>query len=161
MDFMLLFCHRLGHNPVYKTRTMASNALIPLVSFEKAEEIVSKILQNMSSSGESGHVNQNAIHGSLLQLAKLMSKWSSLPLVKINVHSLLLQILRKGLWVMTHGGINPISQKVLLGIVVMFLKCQQIEGMYQSISMIIYIACIKIQYTGIFLSRICTPSIKY
>lgn len=108
---------------------MASNALIPLVSFEKADETVNKILQNISSCNEGNNIiNQNAVHGSLLQLAKLMSKWSSLSFVKINVNALLLQILHKGFWVMTHNGINPISQKVLLDIFVMFLNSQQMKG---------------------------------
>ena len=111
---------------------MASNALIPLVSFEKADETVNQILQNISSRSSSEDndaiINQNAVHGSLLQLAKLMSKWSSLSFVKIDVNSLLLQILRKGLWVIKHAGINPISRKVLLDIFVMFLRSQRVEG---------------------------------
>ena len=111
---------------------MASNALIPLVSFEKADETVNQILQNISSRSSSEDnaviINQNAVHGSLLQLAKLMSKWSSLSFVKIDVNSLLLQILSKGLWVTKHAGINPISRKVLLDILVMFLRSQRVEG---------------------------------
>lgn len=124
---IIFLSHRLGQNPVYKTRTMASNALIPLVSFEKADETVIRILQNIFSCSKEA-INQNAVHGSLLQLAKLMSKWSSLSFVKIDVNSLLIQILRKGSWVMIHNGINPISRKVLLDIFAMFLKSQQIEG---------------------------------
>ena len=109
---------------------MASNALVPLVSFEKAKETVEKILHNISHfrDGKKQKINQNAIHGSLLQLAKLMSKWCALPLVKINVGPLFTCILRNALWVMeTNVEVSPISKKVLLDILVMYLTSKHVE----------------------------------
>ena len=116
-----VYLFSLSGNPVYKTRTMAANALVPLVSLEKAETITRRILGNIKRHYE-GIINQNAIHGSLLQLFRLIEKWVSLPLSQVDVDFLMKLILKESIGLFNDANVNPISKKCLLDIMVLLLQ---------------------------------------
>ena len=59
---------------MYKTRTLAANALIPLVPLEQAEEITRKIILELKKHKSCQKVDQNFMHGSLLQIQGLLNR---------------------------------------------------------------------------------------
>ena len=68
----MLSC-RCSESCVYKTRTMAARALVPLVSKEKHMEMIHLIANLINSELEKKNQNQNRLHGYLLQLKGLIS----------------------------------------------------------------------------------------
>ncbi|KAH9519566.1 hypothetical protein Btru_003022 [Bulinus truncatus] len=65
------FVIRCASSPVYKTRIIASRALLPLVRRNDVISISQKLLANIPKSCDK-HVSNSLIHGSLLQLCQLM-----------------------------------------------------------------------------------------
>ncbi|XP_066911466.1 tRNA (32-2'-O)-methyltransferase regulator THADA-like isoform X2 [Clytia hemisphaerica] len=121
LDVFLESILSLSGNPVYKTRTMTANALVPLVSLERAESVTKRILGDIKRHHE-GTINQNAIHGCLLQLFRLIKKWASLPLRQVNVVFLMKLVLKETVGLFNDSNVNPISKKCLLDIVILLLQ---------------------------------------
>ncbi|XP_053314799.1 thyroid adenoma-associated protein [Spea bombifrons] len=65
------FIIRCGHSPVYRSREMASRALVPFCMINDIPQTALELLKSLPDSSNEG-VKQNRIHGTLLQVLHLM-----------------------------------------------------------------------------------------
>ena len=119
-----LFMFRLGSNAVYKTRIMAANALIPLVSLEKTPEFVRTILDNINTNQNLDKMElktrQNTIHGNLLQLKALLSKLCNRSDQNVDMPSLVVYIVQHSVWLTQSPIVSPHSKKVVVDVLIVF-----------------------------------------
>jgi len=128
--YSLPYLFSLGSNPVYKTRVMASNALVPLVSFENASNVVKTLLFSISPHHNNLVIekSQNKIHGAMLQLWRLVTNWLNITFRhQIDVKQLMRLILNDALWVLDCAVVNPISKRVLLEILIAFVRSYKVS----------------------------------
>ncbi|XP_047133104.1 tRNA (32-2'-O)-methyltransferase regulator THADA isoform X1 [Hydra vulgaris] len=84
---------RCSRSPVYKTRKIAAYALVPLVPTEQAEDIVKQIVLKIKKHEHCKKIDQNFIHGSLLQIEELLSRLNN-PQKLVNEFYELLWVLK-------------------------------------------------------------------
>ena len=117
---------------MYKTRVMAANALIPLVSFENASHVVKTILASISPCENDNlaiEQSQNKIHGALLQLWRLVTNWLAITFRhQIDVRQLMRLVLDDALWLLDCAALSPISKRVLLEILIVFVRSYKVSA---------------------------------
>ncbi|XP_056424110.1 thyroid adenoma-associated protein isoform X2 [Hyla sarda] len=68
------FIMRCGHSPVYRSREMAARALVPFLMVQDIPQTAANLLRSLPDSN-SGTVQQNHIHGVLLQVLYMLQSF--------------------------------------------------------------------------------------
>ncbi|XP_074753207.1 tRNA (32-2'-O)-methyltransferase regulator THADA [Athene noctua] len=116
------FIIRCGHSPVYRSREMSGQALVPFVMVNEVPHTVLSLLEGLPDS-TSPCIRQNNVHGTLLQVFHLLQSYlESKQLVSLDFHQGLGDIvtcIRTKLWLAKRPNPCLVTRAAILDVLVM------------------------------------------
>ncbi|XP_062515689.1 tRNA (32-2'-O)-methyltransferase regulator THADA-like isoform X2 [Corticium candelabrum] len=144
------FVLRCGSSSVMKTRTMAASALVPLISFTDLPAIVEQLVDVIPSRDSegliTGVIEQNQLHGVLLQLSAIfcchLAEDSMTPSHVIAQLFCSIQALKSRLWIATRSNVCSVTRTLFINFLHKFVVKHERAGELISLASTVVQKCV-------------------
>ena len=105
---------------------MAASALVPLIPINKIESTLQLIATKMSHAYDA--LNQNMVHGCLLQLKSLILNTTTVRASQLLESGKVQRLLLDIVWVLMEGRVNFVAKSVYMELLIVMVKSFKAEG---------------------------------